>query len=240
MKDYLKCLPLCLAMSSSVVLAADIPEQIKSKPVDVESLLTLKKMDTEIDKIIYQPTFVNVEIQEVVLKNTKKTFDEIDTSVKSIKNQFELDKFFQSAGDVQETNIFNFTKIHTDKKVNVNNSYVRKQVVNANNGSKNSQLQNIIENSNQYNFNINMSRFGDKSIRVTIDGLINTEYSHADLVANAVTNKEHGGMSNSFNQSALINIDQYTILSSDVKDSGLDSKTREQKLFIVKVTEIQD
>ena len=240
MKDYLKVIPLCLAMSSSVVFAGDIPDQIEPKPVDIGSLSTFKKMDTEIDKIIYQPTFVNVEIQEVVLKNTKKTFDEIDTSVKSIKNQLELDKFFQSAGDVQETNIFNFTKIHTDKNVKVNNSYVRKQVVNANNSSKNSQLQNIIENSNQYNFNINMSRFGDKCIRVSIDGRIDKEYSHADLVANAVMNKEHGGMSNSFNQSALINIDQYTILSSDVKDSGAGNKSREQKLFIVKVTEIKD
>lgn len=82
-----------------------------------------------------------------------------------------------------------------------------------------------------------MSRLGDKSMRITLDGVINIEYSKADLVSNAVTNKEHGGMSNSFNQSALINMDQYTILSSDVNAAG---KTREQKLFIVKLTEIQE
>lgn len=237
MKDYLKVLPFCLAMSSSVVFANDIPNSIEKNPEEIKSLSTLNKIEKEVDGIIYEPTFVNIEIQEIVLKNTKKTFDEIDTSVKSIKNQLELDKFFQSAGDIQEINIFNFTKIHTDKQVNVNNTYVRKQVVNANNGSKNSQLQNIIENSNQYNFNINMSRLGDKSMRITLYGVINIEYSQADLVSNAVTNKEHGGMSNSFNQSALINMDQYTILSSDVNAAG---KTREQKLFIVKLTEIQE
>lgn len=240
MKDYLKVLPLCLSISSSVVFAEDISYDIVKTPTEYTTLLELKKKDNEIDKISRQNTFVNVEIQEVVIKNTKKTFDEMDASVKLIKSQMELDKFFQSAGDVQETNVFNFTKVDTNHKVNVNNAYVRKQIVNTNTGSKTSVLQNIIENSNQYNFNIEMNRFGDMSMRITLDGVIKSEYSHADLMANAVTNKEHGGMSNSFNQSALINMEQYTILSSDVKDAGLGTKTREQKLFIVKLTEIHD
>ena len=46
-------------------------------------------------------------------------------------------------------------------------------------------------------------------------------------------------MKNSFEQESLLNINEYTILSSDVKDAGVDNMTRESRFFIVKLTEIK-
>lgn len=252
MKDYLKVLPLCLVMSSSFVFAGDIADNMsiddmKTSQENIEKALTLKKIEREyIQDVQFKNTFVNVEVQEVIVQNVKKSFDEIDKGVKATGDQMALDSFFQSLGKVQETNVFNFTNVATNQKVNFDNAYIRKYAVDtrtadAKNNSTASSYKSsyrIVESSNSYKFEMYLDRLGDKAMRVNINGDVNTEYGTSDESVKDNVGRQRSGMSNSFKQDSLLKINEYTILSSDVKDAGVDNKTRESRFFIIKVNEM--
>jgi hypothetical protein len=247
MKDYLKVLPLCLVMGSSAVFASDIPDtknidEMKVSQENIKDAITLKRLEKEYANINFQNTFVNIEVQEVIVQNVKKSFDEIDKGVKATGDQMKLDAFFQSLGKVQETNTFNFTKVSTNKQVNFDNSYTRKYVADirkpdVKNNSINSSYK-VIESANSYKFEFYLDRFGDKEMRFFVKGDVNTEYGSSDESVKNNIGKERSGMSNSFQQESLLNMNEYTILSSDVKDAGVDNKTRESRFFIIKITEM--
>jgi hypothetical protein len=95
-----------------------------------------------------------------------------------------------------------------------------------------------IESANSYKFEFYLDRFGDKSMQLFVKGDVNTEYGSSDESVKDNIGKEHSGMSNSFQQESLLNMNQYTIISSDVKDAGVDNKTRESRFFIIKITEM--
>ena len=82
-------------------------------------------------------------------------------------------------------------------------------------------------------------RFGDTEMRLFVKGYVNTDYASSDESVKDSVEKERSGMKNSFEQESLLNINEYTILSSDVKDAGVDNMTRESRFFIVKLTEIK-
>lgn len=246
--DYLKVLPLCFVMSSSVVFASDIPEykNIEDLKVSQESIkgsIALKKLEKKYLKMNFQSTFVNIEVQEVIVQNVKKSFDEIDKGVKATGDQIKLDAFFQSLGKLKETNVFNFTKVATNKQVNFDNSYVRKYMVDktkpdVKNNSVSSSYK-VVESANAYKFEFYLERFGDTEMRLFVKGYVNTDYASSDESVKDSVEKERSGMKNSFEQESLLNINEYTILSSDVKDAGVDNMTRESRFFIVKLTEIK-
>jgi hypothetical protein len=247
MKDYLKLLPLCLVIGSSTVFASDIPdskniEDMKVSQENIKDAITLKRLEKEYANINFQNTFVNVEVQEVIVQNVKKSFDEIDKGVKATGDQMKLDAFFQSLGKVQETNVFNFTKVATNKQVNFDNSYTRRYMVETRKQDlKNSSITSAyksIESANAYKFEFYLDRFGDKSMQLFVKGNVNTEYGSSDEAVKDNIGKEHSGMKNSFQQDSLLNMNEYTILSSDVKDAGVDNKTRESRFFIIKITEV--
>lgn len=247
MKDYLKVLPLCLVMGSSFIFASDNSENVeimnmKVSQDKIKEAITLKMLEKTYSNINFQNTFVNVEVQEVIVQNVNKSFDDIDKAVKLTGDQMRLDAFFKSLGKVQETNVFNFTNVAINKQVNVDNSYTRRYMVDKSkqdfkNNSINSSYK-VIESSNFYKFEFYLDRLGDKSIKLFVKGDINTEYGSSDDVDKDNTGKEHIGMSNSFQQESLLNINEYTIISSDVKDAGVENKTRESKFLIVKLTEL--
>jgi hypothetical protein len=247
MKDYLKLLPLCLVIGSSTVFASDIPdskniEDMKVSQENIKDAITLKRLEKEYANINFQNTFVNVEVQEVIVQNVKKSFDEIDKGVKATGDQMKLDAFFQSLGKVQETNIFNFTKVATNKQVNFDNSYTRRYMAETRKQDlKNSSITSAyksIESANSYKFEFYLDRFGDKSMQLFVKGNVNTEYGSSDEAVKDNIGKEHSGMKNSFQQESLLRMNEYTILSSDVKDAGVDNKTRESRFFIIKITEV--
>jgi hypothetical protein len=247
MKDYLKVLPLCLVIGSSTVFASDIPDsknidEMKVSQENIKDAITLKRLEKEYANINFQNTFVNVEVQEVIVQNVKKSFDEIDKGVKATGDQMKLDAFFQSLGKVQETNVFNFTKVATNKQVNFDNSYTRRYMVETRKQDlKNSSITSAyksIESANAYKFEFYLDRFGDKSMQLFVKGNVNTEYGSSDEAVKDNIGKEHSGMKNSFQQESLLNMNEYTILSSDVKDAGVDNKTRESRFFIIKITEV--
>lgn len=248
MKDYLKVLPLCLVMGSNFVFASDIADNIDMTKMNesqenIKMALTLKRLENQyIDIVKTESSFVNVEVQEVIVQNVKKSFDEIDKGVKATGDQMKLDAFFQSLGKVQETNVFNFTKVATNKQVNFDNSYTRRYVVETRKQDLKStsitSAYKSIESANAYKFEFYLDRLGDKSMQLFVKGDVNTEYGASDESVKDNIGKEHSGMNNSFQQSSLLNINEYTILSSDVKDAGVDNKTRESRFFIIKITEI--
>ena len=82
-------------------------------------------------------------------------------------------------------------------------------------------------------------RFGDTEMRLFVKGYVKTDYASSDESVKDSVEKERSGMKNSFEQESLLNINEYTILSSDVKDAGVDNMTRESRFFIVKLTEIK-
>jgi hypothetical protein len=215
---------------------------MKVSQENIKDAITLKRLEKEYANINFQNTFVNVEVQEVIVQNVKKSFDEIDKGVKATGDQMKLDAFFQSLGKVQETNTFNFSNVATNKQVNFNNSYTRRYMVETRKQEiKNSSITSAyksIESANSYKFEFYLDRFGDKSMQLFVKGDVNTEYGSSDESVKDNIGKEHSGMSNSFQQESLLNMNQYTIISSDVKDAGVDNKTRESRFFIIKITEM--
>ena len=134
------------------------------------------------------------------------------------------------------------SSIREYKQVNFDNSYTRRYVVETRKQDlKNTSITSAyksIESANAYKFEFYLDRLGDKSMQLFVKGDVNTEYGASDESVKDNIGKEHSGMSNSFQQSSLLNINEYTILSSDVKDAGVDNKTRESRFFIIKITEI--
>lgn len=236
MKGYLKLLPLCLAIFSCAVLA-DTVQEIKEK----------KQLSYDMDRLrntvaIYNKNaFVNLEIHEFIINNVDKSFDNIDEIVKQTKTSVELDKYLQTLGIVQSSTTFNFNGVPNDQDTLFENSYIKSHLVKTNTQSNKKNeaglTYNNVERSNAYFFNVGLKRLMGDSIQMTFNGISDTEHvvtSGTPLIDNDM---EKTKVHNIFKQTSAIKLNEYAIISHDVKSSGVDNKTRENRFFIVKITE---
>lgn len=252
MYNLKKVLPLCLCFGVSHAIASDINPvvdsetgKMKKSDYSVEEIekiadmredkkynyIQLVKMQSELEKEQNLRKFINVEIHEVIVNNIQKPFSEIDTSVKLAKNTIELDKAFQSFGDVQETNSFNFSNVLLNRNVNLSNSYSRGYVEKRNVNNKNvDNYQSIMY---SYNFKFFLWDTATDKIDFKIQGKINTEYGDD---SNNKAYLKKSGMNSEFTQSSNATINEYTIISNDVKDLSFAQKSRESKFLVVKFT----
>lgn len=210
MKLYTKLLPLCLMMSSSFSFASDVDYDY------------VKEVKREIPGITspFKNNFVNVEIQEVVLTNIKKSLDDIDGNVKVTKNALELKELFKSTGDLVENNILKFNNVALDRDVSFNNTYSRISL----DETKKSGDYKINNSSNSYKIDLLLYRSEKDTVQFSIKGNITAD--------NAGQNSEpytKSGMSNSFDQSTGVKVNQYTVFST-VSNLG------ETRFLIVKVS----
>lgn len=252
MYNLKKALPLCLFFGVSQSMAGVINPVLDSETSKINksdysvdeiekisdaredkkyNYIQLVKMQEELEKEQNLRKFINVEIHEVIVKNIQKPFSELDKSVKLAKNTIELDKTFQSFGDVQETNSFNFSNVLLNKEASLSNSYSRGYV--EKNNVNNKKIDNYQSVMYSYNFKFFLWDTATDKIDFKIKGKINTEYGDDS------DNKSHlkkAGMSSEFTQSSNATINEYTIISNDVKDLSFDQKALESKFLVVKFT----
>lgn len=252
MYNLKKVFPLCLCFGFSHAIASDInpvldPETSKIEKSDysvdeIEKITDMRedkknnytqlvKMQSELEKEQNLRKFINVEIHEVVVKNIQKPFSEIDKSIKMAHNTIELDKTFQSFGDVQETNSFNFSNVLLNREVILSNSYSRGYVEKSNVNNKN--IDNYQSVMYSYSFKFFLWDAVTDKIDFKIKGKINTEYGDD---SDDKSHLKKAGMNSEFTQSSNATINEYTIISNDVKDLSFDQKARESKFLVVKFT----
>lgn len=182
----------------------------------------------------FENNFVNVEIQEVVLKDVKKSIDDINDSVKLTKGQFELHDLLKSTGSIVEENIFKFNNVMIEKDHNFNNLYSRINVdkIEAT-SSKNKDTTKSLKSDNTfnfYNFNFSVYKSENKSVQFKINGDISSDNRIEKQLVNNDNGDKKDIMKNNFKQSSGAQLDEYTVITTV-------STLNETRLLIVKVTE---
>jgi hypothetical protein len=197
-------------MSSSFSFASDLnSEYVTEKTWDIPGITSP-----------FKNNFVNVEIQEVVLTNIKKSLDDIDGNVKVTKNALELKELFKSTGDLVENNILKFNNVALERDVSFNNTYSRISL----DETKKSGDYKINNSSNSYKIDLLIYRSEKDTVQFSIKGNITAD--------NAGQNSDpytKSGMSNLFEQSTGVKVNQYTVFST-VSNLG------ETRFLIIKVS----
>lgn len=210
MKLYTKLLPLCLMMSSSFSFASDVDyDYVKEVKRDIPGITSP-----------FKNNFVNVEIQEVVITNIKKSLDDIDGNVKATKNALELKELFKSTGELVENNILKFNNVALDRDVSFNNTYSR---ISLDDTNKNDDYQ-VNHSSNSYKIDLLLYRSEKDTIQFGIKGKIT-----ADNAGQNSTPYKKSGMDNSFDQTSGVKVNEYTVFST-VSNLG------ETRFLIIKVS----
>lgn len=161
MKLYTKLLPLCLMMSSSFSFASDVDyDYVKEVKRDIPGITSP-----------FKNNFVNVEIQEVVITDIKKSLDDIDGNVKATKNALELKELFKSTGELVENNILKFNNVALDRDVSFNNTYSR---ISLDDTNKNDDYQ-VNHSSNSYKIDLILYRSEKDTIQFGIKGKITAD-----------------------------------------------------------------
>lgn len=178
----------------------------------------------------FENNFVNVEIQEVVLKDVKKAIDDINDSVKLTKGQFELHDLLKSVGSIVEENVFKFNNVMIEKDHDFNNLYSRINVdKNDKTLTKNKDTTKYFKSDNTfnfYNFNFSVFKSANKSVQFKINGDIRLE----EQLVNNDNGDKNDIMKNKFKQSSGAQLDEYTVITTV-------STLNETRLLIIKVTE---
>lgn len=236
MKGYLKLLPLCLAIVSSPLLADDDNLREEKNAMLSSDITSIKASIVAYNK----NAFVNLEIHEVIINNVDKPFENVDETIKQTKNSVDLDKYLQTLGSVQMHSTFNLNSVPNDQDTTFENSYTKRQLVknNTQTSKKNESVltYNNGESSNAYIFNIGLKKLMGDSIQMTFYGMSDTDYVVSSGSPSVDDKIERNNSKNSFKQTAAIKLNEYAIISHDVKSSGSDNKTRENRFFIVKIT----
>jgi hypothetical protein len=197
-------------MSSSFSFASDLnSEYVTERTWDIPGITSP-----------FKNNFVNVEIQEVVLTNIKKSLDDIDGNVKVTKNALELKELFKSTGDLVENNILKFNNVALERDVSFNNTYSRISL----DETKKSGDYKINNSSNSYKIDLLIYRSEKDTVQFSIKGNITAD--------NAGQNSDpytKSGMSNLFEQSTGVKVNQYTVFST-VSNLG------ETRFLIIKVS----
>lgn len=238
MKGYLKLLPLCLAIVSSPLLANDSDDNLREEK---NAMLSSDITSIKASIVAYNKNaFVNLEIHEVIINNVDKPFENVDETIKQTKNSVDLDKYLQTLGSVQMHSTFNLNSVPNDQDTTFENSYTKRQLVknNTQTSKKNESVltYNNGESSNAYIFNIGLKKLMGDSIQMTFYGMSDTDYVVSSGSPSVDDKIERNNSKNSFKQTAAIKLNEYAIISHDVKSSGSDNKTRENRFFIVKIT----
>lgn len=238
MKGYLKLLPLCLAIVSSPLLANDSDDNLREEK---NAMLSSEITSMKASIVAYNKNaFVNLEIHEVIINNVDTPFENVDETVKQTKNSVDLDKYLQTLGSVQMHSTFNLNSVPNDQDTTFENSYTKRQLVknNTQTSKKNESVltYNNGESSNAYLFNIGLKKLMGDSIQMTFYGMSDTDYVVSSGSPSVDDKIERNNSKNSFKQTAAIKLNEYAIISHDVKSSGSDNKTRENRFFIVKIT----
>lgn len=183
----------------------------------------------------FKNDFINVEIQEVVIKDVKKSIDHISDSVKLTKGQFELHELLTSVGTVVEENVFKFNNVMMDQKHNFNNLYSRINVDSTEKkaSTKNSFPDIIIKSDNLfnfYNFNLDFVKSENNSVQFKINGDISSDNKFYDDNANNENSNKKDITKTNFKQTSGAQIGEYTVFSTV-------QSLKETRLLIIKVTE---
>lgn len=182
----------------------------------------------------FENNFVNIEIQEVVLKDVKKSIDDINDSVKLTKGQFELHDLLKSVGSIVEENVFKFNNVMIEKDHNFNNLYSRINVDRtARLSLKNKDITKSLKSDNtfnSYNFNFSVFQSENKSVQFKINGDISSDNRLEEQLVNNDNGDKKDIMKNNFKQSSGAQLDEYTVITTV-------STLNETRLLIIKVTE---
>lgn len=246
MNIFFKVLPLFLVMGSGSAFSSDATTlDLKNEHQYTDTDTKLKKFTefSEARRIIQNKNaFVNLEIHEVIINDIKQPFDTVNELIKSTKNYTDLEKNLQTLGTLQTNTTLNLNSVPTDQVFIVENSYTNRHLVKKNNeGNKKNEIglsYNNGERSNSYLFKLNLERLLGGLIKITVDGKTDTDYVVYNGSVKNDTDLERTEAHNVFKQTSAVNLNEYAIISYDVKSTEADNKTRENRFLIIKITEI--
>lgn len=226
MNRIFKVLPLSLALLSGFVMAdSDIKEPI-TKGIDITG------MQYKIAEVNKFRSFVNIEIKEIVIKNTSNLFNSVNEKIKGVKDSTKLDEILSKEGVLFEYNTYNFTNVAVRDIVRFSNNQYRYLIDKSGDKKESVSKLNI---SSAYNFKMTIDPIDDKSVIFNLQG--NTR-SNSDYLGKSVEDNSYASM-NSFNNITKVNLDEYTVVSSfekkDTLAKGADKGKSETKLILVKI-----
>lgn len=237
MKGYLKLLPLCLVIGSCTVFASETDDHIIKAIKQYDTLDDMRSTTAINNKNAY----VNLEIHEVIINNVDKPFNTVNDFVKVTDNPVELDRYFQTLGSIQSSSTFNFNGVPNNRETFFENSYTKRHLVKNNNQATKKNEAGINynngESSNSYTLNVGLKQLMNGSIELHINGKFDSDYVVSDSSSKNDRGVERTQSNNIVNQTSIVKMNEYAIISNDTKSSGADNKTREDRFFIVKITE---
>lgn len=237
-KQNLKFLPILLAISSASSFANDINiDTIKNKS-DI-NFHDFRNTITDID-IQNKNAFVNLEIQDLVITDIATSFESISNSVKLIKSSDELHTYLKTLGKVKTTSTFNFASVPTNSDNMFENSSASRHLIKNDKDVKKKDDKSLDynngEDSNSYMFNLSLKRMFGERFEISVNGVFDTDYVVAGESIKNENNLERSQLHRVFKQTSAININEYSILSYDVKPTGAGNNVRESRFLIVRVT----
>jgi hypothetical protein len=226
---------LLLLMASSTTILADTisDEAIKQKNKEAE-ILKLKDISVQKIPTDFKDNFVNIELHEIVIKNTKNSMSEIDESVKSTKDQAALNSLFESMGTITsyKSYRFNNTPLYTENYFKsssvISNSNEIKKLDNKT--ATKSTVYKTSGNYNYYAFKMYISQLDTQDLQLALEGSTNNDYGTIDPSVKDAVSTETNNIKNTFTQTLGIKKDKYTIITNFTTN-------HETKLLIAKITE---
>lgn len=241
---FFKVLPLCLLIGSGSVFSSDFATIDFNKDYTdaSEKLKRSNALSKTKPMVQNMNSFVNLEIHEVIINDINQPFATVNELIKSTTNSTDLERNLQTLGTLQTNTTLNLNSVPTNQSFIVENSYTNRHIVKKNNeDNKKSEIElsyNNGERSNSYLFKLNLERLLGGLIKITLDGQTDTDYVLYNGSINNDTNLERTDTHKLFKQTSAVNLNEYAIISYDVKSTGSDNKTRENRFLIVKITDI--
>lgn len=230
MNRIFKVLPLSLALLSGFVMADSDTKEPITKGIDITGL---QYKIVEVNKF---RSFVNIEIKEIVIKNTSNLFNSVNEKIKGVKDSTKLDEILSKEGVLFESNTYNFTNVAVKDIARFSNNQARYLIDKSDNKSGDKkELLSKLNISSSYNFKMTIDPIDEKSVILDLQG---DTRSNSDYLGKTVGDNAYASM-NSFNSITKVYLDEYTVVSSfekkDTLAKGADKGKSETKIILVKI-----